>query len=500
MKKGKGIFAIVLIFSFFFLLTVISPTVGMSATPAKKAAPAKAAPKAAPVIADMTVYPIKAKYDGTKLPDMSDYEPSTWQSPTGDTIKIAVVASMSGPAGAVGEGFWNNAAWAAHEVNKKGGILVDGKKKLIELFKADTMSRPDQAKKICEQMVLQNGVKFLWGADGSPVVKVMYQTAAKYKVIAVNMISLSEDLQDAEGWSPYCFSTWWQTGMVGKSFAYYYAQRKKEKKFYLLNQDYLFGRQMADSFKAALKEFYPEAQIVGEDYHKMFNTDFAPYLTKIKASGAEVVYTGNWGAADADNLLKQARAMGMDIPFAHIYMNNPLNFDQVGIKGTAGMVLASPYVSDAPLFKEPGYIKYYHAMREAYKNFKAPYNSPGYAYGWDPVSMEFNWLLSVIERAQSVDADKIVKTWEGDVYQYVNGHVVAMRACDHQAVQALHVLENVPPDQQKQYHNYPPYYFSDKFSWSGTSFKVPEDKVIPWMDPKLKRCQGVKATDITNVK
>ncbi len=169
-----------------------------------------------------------------KLPDMSDYEPSTWQSPTGDTIKIAVVATFSGPAALVGQGFWNNAAWAAHEINKKGGIFVDGKKKLIELFKADTMSRPDQAKKICEQMVLQNGVKFLWGADGTPVVKVMYQTAAKYKVIAVNMISLSEDLQDAEGWTPYAFSTWWQTGMVGKSFAYFYSQRKKEKKFYSL--------------------------------------------------------------------------------------------------------------------------------------------------------------------------------------------------------------------------------------------------------------------------
>ena len=68
---------------------------------------------------------------------------------------------------------------------------------------------------------------------------------------------------------------------------------------------------MADGFKKGLKEYYPEAQIVGEDYHKLFLTDFAPYLTKIKASGAEVIFTGDWipgcrqpaqaGPADGDH-------------------------------------------------------------------------------------------------------------------------------------------------------------------------------------------------------
>ena len=108
--------------------------------------------------------------------------------------------------------------------------MVDGKKKLVQLFKADTMSRPDQAKKICEQMVLQEGVKFLWGADGSHIVKIMNQTADKYKVISVNMISLAEELQDAKNFSRYAFMTWWQTSQVGRTFAYYYGQKEKGKK------------------------------------------------------------------------------------------------------------------------------------------------------------------------------------------------------------------------------------------------------------------------------
>ena len=37
--------------------------------------------------------------------------------------------------------------WAAHDINKRGGIMVDGKKKLIQVIKADHMSKPDQTQK-----------------------------------------------------------------------------------------------------------------------------------------------------------------------------------------------------------------------------------------------------------------------------------------------------------------------------------------------------------------
>ena len=56
--------------------------------------------------------------------------------------------------------------------------------------------------------------------------------------------------------------------------------------------------------------------------HRLFLTDFAPYLTKIKASGAEVIFTGDW-VPDAANLLKQARQMGVDLPFANVFMDDP---------------------------------------------------------------------------------------------------------------------------------------------------------------------------------
>ena len=100
-----------------------------------------------------------AAFDFKSMGDMSDFDPANPVIPTGDTIKIAIVASFSGPAALVGQIYWASALWAAHDINKRGGIMVDGKKKLVELIKADHMSKPDQAKKITERMVLQEKVQ-----------------------------------------------------------------------------------------------------------------------------------------------------------------------------------------------------------------------------------------------------------------------------------------------------------------------------------------------------
>ena len=148
--------------------------------------------------------PAKAAFDFKSMGDMSDFDPANPVIPTGDTIKIAVVASFSGPAALVGQIYWASAPWAAHDINKRGGIMVDGKKKLVEVIKADHMSKPDQAKKICERMVLQEKVNVLWGTDGSNLQKIINETANKYKVIAINTASLSDELQDATNFSPLC--------------------------------------------------------------------------------------------------------------------------------------------------------------------------------------------------------------------------------------------------------------------------------------------------------
>jgi ABC-type branched-subunit amino acid transport system substrate-binding protein len=439
-----------------------------------------------------------ATFDFKSMGNMSDFDPANPVIPTGDTIKIAVVASFSGPAALVGQIYWASALWAAHDINKRGGIMVDGKKKLVELIKADHMSKPDQAKKVTERMVLQEKVNVLWGTDGSNLQKVINETANKYKVIAINTASLSDDLQDATNFSRYAFQSSMSADQLGRGMAYYYGQiKKKEKKFFILCQDYSFGHVLADGFKKGLKEYYPDAQIVGEDYHKLFLTDFAPYLEKIKASGAEVVFTGDW-IPDAANLLKQARQAGVTLPFAHIFLDEPNFLHEVGVEGTKGLVQISQYGVEGPAFTTPERIAYYKTWNDLWKTKwkTAPFNSRLFEHGTGNIGSyveQTYWLLSVIARAQSTNPEKIIKVWEGDSYKFTIGKTLKMRACDHKAIQDLHILEFVPPEQQKQSYNIPPYYWYQGTSQAGPIFAIPAKAVLPWMDPALDRCKGKSA-------
>ena len=276
--------------------------------------------------------------------------------------------------------------------------------------------------------------------------------------------------------------------------AYFYGQiRKKEKRFYILNQDYSFGRGLAEGFKKGLKEYYPEAQVLGEDYHKLFLTDYAPYLTKIKAAGAEVIYTGDW-SPDSSNLLKQARQMGINLPFANIYMDDPNALGAVGIEGTKGLINITQYGAENPIFKTEADKKYYQMWHKLWETkWKAPYNTTLYQYPWSNIGSwteQVLWLFSIIERAGTTSAEKIIPLWEGDTFKFMNGKILTMRACDHKAIQDLHIYEYVSPEEQKQSMNMPPYYWTKDSANRGPVYKIPAAKVLPWMDQKLDRCKG----------
>ncbi len=435
-----------------------------------------------------------AFFDVKKMGDMSDFDPGNPVVPTGDTIKIAVVAAFSGPSAYNGQIYYCFAQWVAHDINKRGGILVDGKKKLVQVLKADHMSKADQCKKVTERMALQEKVHFFWGTDGSHFMKIINETANKYKIIAMNVTCMSDELQDATNFSRYAFQAAYSTDAAARALAYYYGQiRQKEKRFYILNQDYAFGHSFADSFKKGLKEYYPDAQLVGEDYHKLFLTDYAPYLTKIKAAGAEVIFTGDW-LPDAGNLLKQSRQMGIKLPFANTYIDEPNYLNETGVEGTKGLTNVSAYFDTTPFFKTPDQIKFYKIWADQAKKWKtAPYSSIAFTHatantaGW---IMTTYWLMSVVERAQSTDPEKIIKVWENDTYKYINGKIVKMRACDHKMILDLGITEYVPPDQQKVSMNIPPYYWFKNASYVGPVYKVPATKILPLMDQKLDRCKG----------
>jgi ABC-type branched-subunit amino acid transport system substrate-binding protein len=197
----------------FVMMYALRPSLSMAAKPVKKAT--KLDPE----------YSWAGKIDDAfnvdKMSDMSDFDPATWVSPKGDTIKVAYINAFSGPAAINGHIHFVPIMFAAHDINKRGGIWVDGKKKLIELIPGDHMSKADTCKKVCERMVLQEKVHVLMGTSGSNLMKIINEVGNKYKVISVDEGAPSDEMQNADNFGRYAFMTSASTEQIGRGMAYY---------------------------------------------------------------------------------------------------------------------------------------------------------------------------------------------------------------------------------------------------------------------------------------
>ena len=153
--------------------------------------------------------------------------------------------------------------------------------------------------------------------------------------------------------------------------------------------------------------------------------------------------------------------MGVKVPLAGLYMNFQNDLNAVGVEGSNNLVNVD-FHDVFPAFKYPGYDKFYKQWRNAWLKCKnQPFNSKLFENGNMIVgayTLAPYWLLSVIERAKSIDPEKIIKIWEGDTYQYANGRVVKMRACDHKEIMNVTVNDFVPPERQRVSMNIPPHF------------------------------------------
>jgi len=414
--------------------------------------------------------------------DLSKYDPNNQTFPTsGDTIKVAIWDFVSGVNAFIGEAYYAVLGFVAQDINSQGGILVDGKMKKIQIIMADTQGRPDPGKRAAEKAILQDKVIAFTGVAGSHVSKVGQALAKEYKTIYVNLAAYSDELMDLPDWNEYVFRTCGTSSTSGKSLAYFY-EKRPETKFYILAQDYVWGHSSAGAFKKAIKEAKPKAQIVGEEYFPVFTKDFAPYLEKVRASGAEVVIQMAWGA-DNENLIKQSRQLGLKsplnpdlyIPMASPFLDDTRPLEVIGGPAGRGLVLCTDFQLDRSV---PNVKRLCDIWNSRWKTWKAPYNTALYQWpngGWYRNMTAYYWYFQVLQKAGSTDPQKVIAAWEGDTFDFF-GWKHYMRPADHQVIADRPICEMEFPNTWDMPKNAA----AGKITW------IPALKCFPTFDEKLK--------------
>jgi len=173
---------------------------------------------------------------------------------------------------------------------------------------------------------------------------------------------------------------------------------KDVTKVYLINQDYLFGQSVQRDVKAFLAKLRPDVQVVGDELIPLGKIkDFSPYVTKIKASGAQALLTGNWGP-DMNLLIKAGVDAGADLRYYTFYAHIAGGPTAIGAGGD-NRVLA------VMSFNENVAPEIGNAEAEAFtKGFRDKHKFDFSAAGFRTI---FEYLQAAVNKAEAVDATKI---------------------------------------------------------------------------------------------
>jgi branched-chain amino acid transport system substrate-binding protein len=200
---------------------------------------------------------------------------------------------------------------------------------------------------------------------------------------------------------------------------------KDVTKVYLLNQDYLFGQSVQRDVKASLAKLRPDVQVVGDELIPLGKIkDFAPYITKIKASGAQALLTGNWGP-DMNLLIKAGIDAGVDLRYYTMYAHLAGGAVAIGPGGDGK-------VRSVQSFNENIAPEIGNKEAEAWtKEFREKYPFDFYAAGFRTI---FEYLQEATAKAGAVDPVKIAFALEGLKHKDFLGYETVMRKDDHQLI------------------------------------------------------------------
>ena len=220
-----------------------------------------------------------------------------------DTIKIGLMAPLTGFAAADGASVQNSVKLAVERVNNDGGIL--GKK--VELIAYDDRADGKEAVAVARKLIQQDQVVGVVAGSYSTPSRASAPIFQDEEVPLVAAYAVHPDITKA---GDFCFRNGFLGMVEGKSAGYVAVQMLKAKRIALLTSDNDFGRTLAAGFKGYLADRSKGVEIVYAQTYPFKEKDFKPYLSKIKELEPDLIFASGYYFQTAP-IIKQAREMGI---------------------------------------------------------------------------------------------------------------------------------------------------------------------------------------------
>jgi len=342
----------------------------------------------------------------------------------GETIKVGWVDPLSGLMAPVGQNQIKSFQFIAEHFNKGKAAGVK-----FEMVTIDNKLSPQESINAVKSLIDQ-GVRYIVQGNGSGAALAIMDAVSKHnernpgkELVYINYAAVDPDLTNSKC-NYWHFRLDADTSMKMEALTAWLKEQPDVEKVYLINQNYAHGQQVSRYGKEMLARKRPDIQVVGDDLHPLAQVrDFAPYVAKIKAAGADTVLTGNWGS-DLTLLIKAAADAGLNVKFLTYY---------AGVTGTptalgaaaAGRVYVVAYANS----NMPGEVG------KLGDQFKAKFNDDYYTFA---TYSAFAMLSAAMAQAKSTEPAAVARAMEGLKFKSFNGEV-EMRKSDHQLQQGLFI-------------------------------------------------------------
>lgn len=256
-------------------------------------------------------------------------------------LKVALVETLSGPQASTGLMYRAAAKYQIGNLNEAGGWNGEA----IEVAEYDNQGGPAGASDKVKTAIA-DGARIIIQGSSSAVSGQITEDVRKYNIRnpgkEVLFLNMGGEALELTGDKCHFYHFRFTTNAPIRVKTLVAAMKDANElgtKIYSMNQNYSWGADMQKSIQEyASAGGYKVVESTLHDVNKI--QDFSPYVSKIKASGAETVLTGNW-SNDLLLLMKATRAAGLKVRFGTVFL------DQVGNLANAGDTAMGHYISHA---------------------------------------------------------------------------------------------------------------------------------------------------------
>lgn len=286
----------------------------------------------------------------------------------------------------------------AEEVNKAGGVLG----RQIEIISRDTKLRPDEAVRVARELLTRERVNFLVGTFTSAEGPAVSEIAKESKIVFIAPVSATDRLTAPEALHPYVFRVAKNTTTEGRAAAEIVSKWTHVKRVATIAPDYAYGQDTVKSFVDRIKQLRPDIEIVDQQWPKLSEPDYTPFLTAQIARKPDAVVSvlccGNF-----DTLVKQGKPIGYFEAIKHtmIALGEAGSVETMRSLGDDYPLGVWGNTYDAFYWDGPAGHREYTERLKAFTKEKDPSSWPIQGY----IAMQF--LIEAIKKANSIDSDKV---------------------------------------------------------------------------------------------